>query len=200
MASKWSKFSKEELEVFVKESYSLAAVAEKVGYGKSSGSANKAIKDMIAYYGFDSSHFTGQAWNKENYDYTRFQYGVKLKHALNPIIALRGHKCENCNLETWLDKPISLEIHHLDGNNLNNVLENIQLLCPNCHSYTENWRGKNIKGQGLESVSEEEFVGALQESPNIRQALISLGLTAAGANYVRANELIIKYQIAHLIK
>jgi hypothetical protein len=57
----------------------------------------------------------------------------------------KDYKCENCNLEIWLNKPIPLELHHLDGNRYNNALENLQLLCPNCHALTENYRAKNIR-------------------------------------------------------
>ena len=55
------------------------------------------------------------------------------------------HKCHNCNNTQWLDKPIPIELHHIDGNGSNNNLSNLQLLCPNCHAQTDNYRGKNIK-------------------------------------------------------
>lgn len=64
---------------------------------------------------------------------------------MNPLIKLRGRKCEKCGLEVWLDNPITLEIHHKDGDRSNNTLENLMLLCPNCHSYTPNWRGRGRK-------------------------------------------------------
>jgi hypothetical protein len=54
-------------------------------------------------------------------------------------------ECENCNLIDWLNKPIPLELHHIDGNRYNNKLENLMLLCPNCHALTDNYRAKNIK-------------------------------------------------------
>ena len=52
-------------------------------------------------------------------------------------------KCESCGLTEWLGQPIPLEVHHLDGNRYNNVIENFQLLCPNCHALTDSYRGKN---------------------------------------------------------
>ena len=55
----------------------------------------------------------------------------------------KEHKCENCGLTVWLDNPIPLELHHKDGNRHNNVLENFELLCPNCHALTDSYRGKN---------------------------------------------------------
>lgn len=198
MAKKWENFSKEQLEQFVKSSRSNREVAEKCGYTKDS---TTSIKEMISFYNFDTSHFTGQGWKKGDFDYSRFQKGklVKNGEGLKALIALRGHICESCKRTEWLGNNIPLEMHHIDGDNLNNELSNLQLLCPNCHALTKNYRGKNIDKK-KETISEEEFVNALKESSNIRQALIKLGLTAKGGNYKRANELIIKYQITHLLQ
>ena len=55
----------------------------------------------------------------------------------------KEYKCECCGLTTWLGQPIPLELHHIDGNRNNNTLENYQLLCPNCHAFTDSYRGKN---------------------------------------------------------
>lgn len=63
----------------------------------------------------------------------------------------KEHKCENCNQSEWLNNPIPLELHHIDGNHYNNDLNNIQVLCPNCHALTENYRGKNVKSKGVKS-------------------------------------------------
>ena len=200
---KWEKFSEEEIKQFVKESYSIRQLGVKCGYNPNSGSYHATIKDMIKQLGLDISHFKGQGWNKDNFDYSRFSYGnnIKVSRALKALVHLRGHHCECCKKEKWLDKPIPLEIHHKDGDNLNNELNNLILLCPNCHALTDNWRGKNIKSnQRNDTISDEEFVQALQKSPNIRQALIKLGLSPKGGNYTRANELIIKYQIKHLLR
>ena len=52
-------------------------------------------------------------------------------------------KCESCGLTSWLGQEIPLEVHHIDGNRHNNIIENFQLLCPNCHALTDSYRGKN---------------------------------------------------------
>lgn len=52
-------------------------------------------------------------------------------------------RCECCGLTTWLNQEIPLELHHKDGNRHNNTIENFQLLCPNCHAFTDSYRGKN---------------------------------------------------------
>jgi 5-methylcytosine-specific restriction endonuclease McrA len=58
---------------------------------------------------------------------------------------IKKHICEKCGLSTWLGKPIPIELHHINGNRFNNRIENIKMLCPNCHAFTPNYRGKNIK-------------------------------------------------------
>ncbi len=56
---------------------------------------------------------------------------------------IKDHKCEICKGDYWLLRPIPLELHHKDGNKYNNCLDNLQLLCPNCHAFTDNYRSKN---------------------------------------------------------
>jgi len=53
--------------------------------------------------------------------------------------------CGICNISDWLNKHISLELHHIDGNRHNHFLGNLKLLCPNCHSQTDTFRAKNKK-------------------------------------------------------
>ena len=72
---------------------------------------------------------------------------------------------------------------------------NLRYLCPNCHALTDTYRGRNKKKVSSNTISENEFVEALQTTSNIRQALLKLGLAPAGANYSKAKELLEKYQI-----
>lgn len=50
-----------------------------------------------------------------------------------------------CELETWMGQKIPLTIDHIDGDNRNNELSNLIILCPNCHALTPTWCGKNKK-------------------------------------------------------
>ena len=196
--AKWREFTTEEIESYVKESYSFATLASKLGYCIEGGSYLTIMKSMVDELGLDTSHFTGQVWNKGKFDYSRFRYGkaIKTNSALSALTALRSYRCEQCGLSEWMGMPITLEIHHKDGDSLNNQLDNLQLLCPNCHSTTDNWKGRGSKKGRTEIVDEEKFKEALLESDNIRQALISLNLTPKGGNYIRAKEIMQKYDIS----
>lgn len=197
--AKWKQVSKEEFAQLVKESRSIRELADKLGYARDGGGTAKSLKKAIKLYGLDCSHFLGQGWNKNNFDYESFcEHSNKKngKSSREPLIQLRGRKCECCGTTEWLGQPINLEIHHLNGNRSDNRLENLQLLCPNCHSYTNTFCYKSKDTQ----VQENDFVEALLMSSNIRAALIKLGLTPSGGNYSRAYSLIEKYDISHLKK
>lgn len=56
-----------------------------------------------------------------------------------------GYKCNICNLSNWNGKDIALHIDHIDGNSDNNFPSNLRFLCPNCHSQTETYCGRNVK-------------------------------------------------------
>ena len=58
----------------------------------------------------------------------------------------RNNTCEDCGIcGTYNGKPITLELDHIDGDHYNNKLENLRILCPNCHSQTPTYRGRNMK-------------------------------------------------------
>ena len=57
---------------------------------------------------------------------------------------IKQNKCEVCGCDgTWLGKPITIELHHIDGNNHNHSIDNLIMMCPNCHSQTQTYRFKN---------------------------------------------------------
>lgn len=68
----------------------------------------------------------------------------KLKNKLIKS-GLKQNVCEICGISEWNGKPINMELHHKDGNKHNHSIDNLQMLCPNCHSQTETFKAKNIK-------------------------------------------------------
>lgn len=196
--AKWKQVSPEVFEQYFNNSRSYRELAQKLGYSQDGGGTMKSLHEAVKFYNLDDTHFLGQGWNKNNYDWDSFttsSYKKNGKSIAEPLIHLRGHKCESCGNSEWLGMPIKLEVHHINGDRSNNTLENLQLLCPNCHSYTETFCYKSKQTQ----VPEDVYVEALRTSPNIHQALGILGLTQAAGNYDRAYRLIMKYNITHLM-
>lgn len=99
------------------------------------------------------------------------------------------YKCEVCGIEKWNNKDIKLELHHKNGNNKDNRLENLCFLCPNCHSQTENFRGRNINS-GRQIVSDEQIIEVYNKYKNIRKTLLDVGLSPKGGNYARVKKLL----------
>ena len=56
---------------------------------------------------------------------------------------LKQNRCEECGITRWRKRPLSLCLHHVNGDRHDNRLENLVLLCPNCHSQTPNFGSKN---------------------------------------------------------
>lgn len=112
----------------------------------------------------------------------------------NKVIVEQNYKCNRCGLDKWLEFKLILEIEHIDGNHYNNERNNLEALCPNCHSLTLTWRGRNKQNQ-KHKINDETLLNALlKNSFNMRQALISVGLAAKGGNYNRCHRLKREYE------
>lgn len=72
----------------------------------------------------------------------KFITSHKLKNRLIQE-GIKEHKCEICLNSEWMNKKIPIELHHIDGNNRNNYIDNLLIVCPNCHAQTDNYSGKN---------------------------------------------------------
>ena len=96
-------------------------------------------------------------------------------------------KCLICHRSEWLSNPLPLEYDHVNGDRHDNSRENVRGLCPNCHSQTATWRGRNKSGK--QKVDDETLLVALREQPSVHRALKSVGL-AGGKNYLRAWKLL----------
>jgi DNA-binding CsgD family transcriptional regulator/5-methylcytosine-specific restriction endonuclease McrA len=56
---------------------------------------------------------------------------------------LKDGRCERCGLDAWRGEPLNVALHHINGDRLDNRIENLELLCPNCHSQTDTYSGRN---------------------------------------------------------
>lgn len=192
--AKWKNFTDDELKKIVQESTSFVQVQKKLGYTGNSGSIPNTLKDVFDKKNIDYSHFKGHAWNKEisKYEDALTDFGThdwsKIKELL---FQEREYRCECCGITKWNNKYIKLQVHHIDGNHNNNTRNNLQILCPNCHSQTDNWTYK--KNQS--NVSDEDFLEAINNTSNICQACRILGLTPNQNNYKRAKKLIEKSKL-----
>ena len=69
------------------------------------------------------------------------------------LLEIRGETCEECGQEgTWNNKPLVLQLDHIDGDSDNNYPKNLRLLCPNCHTQTENFGSKG-KGSRYKKIT-----------------------------------------------
>ena len=118
-----------------------------------------------------------------------------LKHKLIQY-RIKEYKYERCKQTEWLEMPIPLELHHVDGNHSNNSLSNLEILCPNCHSLTHNHRGKKKnKNRVIIEQTEDNWKPAIISSPNAKQAIEKMGLKGGGSNYMRLNQVMAKHNL-----
>lgn len=147
-------YSEKELCEAVKTSTSIRQVLEKLNIVPAGGNyqtTNRRIEKL----NIDTSHFTGQAWNRGKVIGPKRPIGEYLKE--NSVVqsfklksrliteGLKEHKCECCGITEWNGKPAPIELDHINGNHHDNRLENLRILCPNCHAQTDTYRGKNKK-------------------------------------------------------
>lgn len=140
----------------VKSSISFVEVAKKLGY-TTYGSNIKTINKYIKSLNLDTSHFLTK---KEQLQLAR-QKKIKISYeelfCVNDIdrknikkIIIRDnlipYQCKICSITEWNGQKLSLHLDHINGINNDNELNNLRFLCPNCHSLTESYCGKKLKG------------------------------------------------------
>ena len=139
-----NKYTKDIIQALVKNSKSWADVCRKVGVKPATGTQTHLTRRAKAF-GIDTSHFTGQGWSKgkefpEQHKplkvYLVKDSSVKSSFLKERLIkeGFKKRECERCNLSKWKEEPIPLELHHKDSDHWNNELDNLEILCPNCHT------------------------------------------------------------------
>ncbi len=169
------RWTDEELRSHVAASTSIAEVLRRLGYQPSAG-MYRYIKVHFTRLRLGTSHFTGSRWWKvadpvgrpfqaqpleeilvRNSTYTRTS-------RLRERLIREGYKetrCEGCGLDEWLGQPMPLTLDHINGDHTDHRLENLRILCPNCHALTETWCGRN-KGADVAQLAEAVALGATQ--------------------------------------
>lgn len=152
MTSKVYLVSDEEFQKIISESYSYSEVLRKLGLGTRGGSSTDTLKRRIKELNCSIEHFD------------RAKSGVYKKYSIEEILVenstyvnmsrlkqrlvkegLLEYRCAICGIDKWLDKPLSLQLDHINGKNNDHRLSNLRFLCPNCHSQTDTYAGKNKK-------------------------------------------------------
>lgn len=144
-------YTKEELELMISNSNSYSEFIEKIGYSKS-GNVYRQTKKFLDRMGI-KYEFSKKTWSSKPIEIDKvftIDSNFNGKSLKRKIIRyeLVPYICEKCsNNGRWLDNKLSLHLDHINGNNRDNRLENLRFLCPNCHSQTDTYSGKNLKNR-----------------------------------------------------
>lgn len=141
--AKWRNFSREELQSIVQKVFSYRELAKQLGYQRDGGGTIRSLHNMVEELKLDVSHFKGKGWTGNNPDLTAFTTNSNKKNGstfLKTLITIRGYrKCESCGITEWLGQEVFLQVHHINGEHSDNRLENLMMICPNCHALTDSY-------------------------------------------------------------
>lgn len=151
--SKVYQVSDEEFKNIVQQADSYSDCLRALGLTTKGGSSTDILKRRINELSCDISHF-GKYENKTN-PHSKFSLEeILIQNSTYANISslkrrlinegVLEYKCARCGITHWLNQPISLQLHHKNGINNDHRKENLEFLCPNCHSLTDNYCGKNM--------------------------------------------------------
>jgi hypothetical protein len=156
----------EQLITAVKNNQSMAGTLVELSL-KIAGGNRTAIKIAIIRLNLVTDHWTGKIHNKNKSNFSipfeklfcnpsHYHSNAVKRRALAE--GLLENKCSYCDLRNeWQNKPITLQLDHINGQHNDNRIENLRILCPNCHSQTETFCGRNLKGRVNKLVVNKDF-------------------------------------------
>lgn len=145
--------SEEVIHEAVSASYSVTETLRRLGLDNKGGNY-KTCKKYIELFNIDKSHFKTQGElisGKRNVNHTTLDEYLCSTNPVNQVIrkkmvaeGIKPDVCEICGQgNTWNDRPLVLQIDHMDGDNQNNNLTNLRIICPNCHTQTKTFGFKS---------------------------------------------------------
>lgn len=163
--SRKTKYNKDVLSEAVKDCQSVRQVLKKLGLKSDGGGTYSYISNKLLEHQIDTSHFLGQAhlkgkthsWSKNTplkeilIENSKYSNTNNLRNKLIKF-GLFQKICSKCGLSEWNDLPIPLELDHINGIRTDNRIDNLRILCPNCHAQTPTYCGKNIKKKSPKSI------------------------------------------------
>lgn len=154
--SRKRKWSDDQIIKAVETSRSLNQVLVKLGVKSCGGGTYYSVRNSIERLRLNTSHFTGQHWNKGGTNWSKkplssyLVLGKKVDSYILKNRLITEGKWKNCchicgQPPIWNGKKLCLQLDHMNGDHLDNRIENIRLACPNCHSQTENFAGRRLR-------------------------------------------------------
>lgn len=135
----------EQFEIIFNDSLSVSEICQKLGFNYKNSIITSLIRQRIQTMNLGIEKFKPREWDIESVkrilvNSPRFR--GNLSSLLKRFSIIPNDVCQECGIKDWNEKELVLELHHIDGNNRNNMTHNLVFLCPNCHSITDNHRNK----------------------------------------------------------
>jgi hypothetical protein len=153
-------WSEEDLREACRSARSVAQVMERLGLDPRRKRGRNAVERAMREVGLDPRSLAGQGWSQGTSRAPRYRKTLseilvadRLIHSTHKLKlrlveqGVLGWRCAICGIEDWRGCPLSLQLDHINGDRRDNRQENLRLLCPNCHSQTDTFAGRNV-GKG----------------------------------------------------